>query len=143
MTMSTTRSAWRMVRPNGRPSRCLVSKINGHHDVIVWNGPSIVLWERFHTATEAQNRTDELWTMLVAHGCEPTAGERFDAEPGTPFRRSCSACVGGVGNVRHRRRSFVVLGCEQCGRAWNSRERTASDDRRSTIRTQPDRRQAA
>src|SRR5688572_20429821 len=82
--MSATRSAWRMVRPNGRPSRCLISKINGHHDVVVWNGPSIVLWERFHTAEEAQGRADELWTMLVAHGCEPSAGERFETEPGTP-----------------------------------------------------------
>ena len=143
MTRVATTTAWRMVRPNGRPSRCLVSRISGFFDVIVWNGPSIVLWERFHTATEAQGRTNELWTMLVAHGCEPASGERFDTEPVTTFRRSCPACGSSAGDVRHRRSGFLVLGCEQCGRAWNSRERTAGDDRRSTSRTQPDRRHAA
>lgn len=143
MTMCATTSAWRMVRPNGRPTRCVVSHISGHHDVVVWNGPSIVLWERYQTAGDAQRRADELWTMLVAHGCEPGAGERFDTEPASPFRRSCPACRSAAGDVRHRRSGFLVLGCERCGRAWNSRERTAADDRRSTPRTQPDRRHAA
>jgi hypothetical protein len=143
MNMRATTTAWKMVRPNGRPSRCLVSRISGFADVVVWNGPSIVLWERFHSAAEAYGRADELWTMLVAHGCEPAAGERFEAEPVTPFRRRCPACASATADVRHRRSGFLVLGCEQCGRAWNSRERTAADDRRSTPRTQPDRRQAA
>lgn len=143
MTVAAATTAWRLVRPDGRPTRCLLSEISSHHDVVVWNGPSIVVWERYPTATEARGRADELWTVLVAHGCEPAAGERFEVEPVTAFKRSCPDCGSGSGDVRHRRSGFLVLGCEACGRAWNSRERAAVDDRRSAPRTQPDRRQAA
>ena len=141
--MSTATSAWKLIRPNGRPTRCLLSAINGHCDVIVWNGPSIVLWERHHGRDNAGRRADELWTMLVAYGCQPPPDEdRWTAS--LPFRRTCPDCQHRTASVRHQRGEYLVLGCPLCGQSWNARERTASIDRRVNVRTEgTDRRKAA
>ena len=115
MTMSAATTTWRLVRPNGRPSRCLLSEIAGHTDVIVWNGPSIVLWERHQSLAEARHRADELWTVLVAYGCEPAAGEPSVFGTSLPFRRSCPDCHDGTGRVRHRRGGYLVVECGKHG----------------------------
>ena len=74
--MSATISAWRVVRPNGRPARCLLSAIEGHYDVVVWNGSSIVLFEQHASVDEARHRADELWIQLVAQDGAPVLASR-------------------------------------------------------------------
>lgn len=143
MTMSAATTTWRLVRPNGRPSRCLLSEIAGHTDVIVWNGPSIVLWERHQSLADARHRADELWTVLVAYGCEPAVGEPLMFRTSLPFRRSCPDCQDETGRVRHRRGGYLVVECERCGRTWNAQERSFNAERRLMPRTDPDRRHAA
>lgn len=137
-----TRSAWRLRRPNGRATRCLLSEIEGRWDVIVWNDASVVLWERHPSAEAAGRRADELWTMLVAYGCEPES-EAPKQEP-TPFRRACPECDHAAsGQVRYRRSGFLVMSCGACGRSWNDRERSGRPDRRTQARSSGDRRKAA
>ncbi len=74
--MRSTISAWRLVRPNGRAARCLLSDVAGHYDVVLWNGSSIVLWERHATIDDARHRADELWTLLVAREPMPVLTSR-------------------------------------------------------------------
>jgi ribosomal protein L37AE/L43A len=141
--MSTTTSAWKLIRPNGRPTRCLLSAISGHCDVIVWNGASIVLWERHLAREEAQRRADELWTMLVAHGARPVAPETLQEERAVEFVRACPDCRSQTAGIRHRRREFLVVACSKCGQTWNGRDRSAAVDRRTMLRDGADRRRAA
>ena len=141
--MSTAITAWMLAGPRGRPSRCLIKEADGRSDVIVWNGPSIVLWERCATAAEASRRADELWTMLVAHGRVPPVEEMSQGGGPEPFRRTCPECQQVAGEVTHRRNAFLVLGCQACGFRWNDRARSGGQDRRVTARPQADRRRVA
>jgi hypothetical protein len=141
-----TIAVWTLVNPSGRPARCLLSRCNGHRDVIVWNGPSIVLWERCHSEEEADRRADELWSVLVASGWSPGAEESGEEPPGTVtsiFRRTCAECGAPSAVVTHRRHGFIVMSCESCQERWNDRERVAAHDRRQQQRDVHDRRRAA
>lgn len=120
------------MRPNGRPTRCLVSVIDGHWDVVVWNASSIAMWERFLSADEAERRADELWTMLVAYGCEPAGDLTQRGE--SAFVRCCAACARSEAAVSHRRHGYLVMRCGACGHAWNDKERSSQRDRRVSIR---------
>jgi hypothetical protein len=140
--MSTAISAWKLIRPNGRPTRCLLSVVNGYCDVIVWNGPSIVLWERHRRTDDAARRADELWTILVAYGCQPMPHESSD-NASVHFRRACPECLQQTAAVRYRRGEYLVLNCGVCGQLWHARERNASFDRRAMTREGADRRKAA
>jgi hypothetical protein len=113
-------------------------------DVIVWNGPSIVLWERVDTEEIARARSDEYWALMVAGGWEPAEGDPNHTGGGPePFRRKCAECGERAGAVTHRRNAFIVVTCEACG--WRSRDhaRTARYDRRHGQREHSDRRRAA
>ena len=141
--MSTTVTAWNLAGPRGRASRCLIKDEDGRAAVIVWNGPSIVLWERCPTRTAAHGRADELWTMLVAHGWVPPKDEVNHGGGPEAFRRTCPECQEYAGGVTHRRNAFIVLACQACGFRWNDRARVGGADRRVTPRSQADRRRAA
>lgn len=140
--MSVTATAWNLTRDR-RPSRCLISETDGGWDVIVWNGPSIVLWERQPTAEAASARADELWTVLVAYGAAPP-DEHLKLVVGATdaFRRTCPDCEQPAARVTHVRGAYVVLACDACAYAWNDRRRTSTKDRRLTPRV-GDRRKAA
>ena len=141
--MKATITAWNLAGSRGRTSRCLIKDAGGRADVIVWNGPSIVLWERCPTHRDAETRADELWTLLVAHGAVPPVDEVTRGGGPEPFRRTCPECSDLSGAVTHRRNAFLVLACESCGFHWNARGRIAGNDRRLLPRTQPDRRRRA
>jgi hypothetical protein len=141
--MSATVTAWTLAGPQGRVSRCLIKPADGRRDVIVWNGPSIVLWERCASEEAAHFRADELWTLLVAHAWVPPEQDANRGGGPEPFRRGCPECQQQTGRVTNRRNAFLVLACDACGFRWNARARTAAGDRRLAPRAQPDRRRAA
>lgn len=144
--MSTTVTAWRLSADatRRRSARCLLVDRSGHWDVIVWNGPSIVLWERVETERIARARADEYWALMVSHGWLPAAGEPEHTGGGPePFRRTCPECGATAAGVTHRRNSFIVLACDACDWRGQARARTARGDRRQAQREQPDRRRAA
>ena len=138
--MSTTVAAFKLVRPDGRSTRCLLSNVEGRCNVILWNASSIVLWERHESSDSARHRTDELWTMLVSQGYEPPRpGPTLDSAP--LYRRKCPDCGLETATVRYRRGAFLVVDCSRCHRSWNDRARTGIGDRRAVARKQSDRRE--
>ena len=143
--MSTT-IAWTLWASSarGRSARCAVVEECSHWDVIIWNGPSIVLWERLGTEAVAKERSDEYWSLMVSRGWEPVAGEPNHTGGGPePFRRACPECGERAGAVTHRRNAFIVMTCEACGWRSSDHARTARHDRRHSQREHSDRRRAA
>jgi hypothetical protein len=70
-----------------RSARCALLEDCGHWDVVVWNGPSIVLWERVDTEEIARARSDEYWSLMVSRGWGPAEGEPIHTGGGPePFR---------------------------------------------------------
>ena len=138
--MCTVLESWTLTNPAGEPSRCVVQQGSGGHDVIVWNGASIVLWECVRGREEALARADEFWTLLVAQGRIPE-----DPEPAVPqpFVRRCPECGVGSAALAHARNRFGVLACARCGFRWNDRLRSITADRRTVTRESADRRRAA
>ena len=144
--MSPTTTAWILEATSARrrSARCALLEDGRHWDVIVWNGPSIVLWERVDTEEIARARSDEYWSLMVSHGWEPAGGEPNHTGGGPePFRRTCPECREHAGGVTHRRNAFIVMTCEACGWRWSDHARTAREDRRHARREYSDRRRAA
>ena len=138
--MCTVLASWTLTNPAGEPSRCVVQQGSGGHDVIVWTGASIVLWDSVRARDDALARADEFWTVLVAQGRIPD-----DVEPAVPepFARTCRECGMGSAALAHARNRFAVLACHRCGYRWNDRLRSITADRRTVDRGSGDRRRAA
>ena len=135
--MSLTFTAWRLTWPDGRPVRCLISERDGRWKVLIWEGVHIVVCERRDSDEAALARADELWQVLVSHGCSANSRRAFE-----PYRRACPQCHQRSGVVMHRHPGTMSLVCTACQYAWDGGARMAQHDRRLGSRAQFDRRAA-
>lgn len=68
LLISKTSAAWKLVRPDGRLAKCLISARQRGWSVVLWSGRRIAVWESFLTVEAAVRRARELRAMLVDGG---------------------------------------------------------------------------
>jgi hypothetical protein len=60
--------AWRLCNASGQPAQCIVNERDRRWQVIVREGPRIVLAERCESDDVAFERANEIWRTMVEQG---------------------------------------------------------------------------
>lgn len=61
-------TAWRLVDRSGKPSHCTISERDGRWQLIINEGPMVVLTERCASDDAALIRANQIWKVMTENG---------------------------------------------------------------------------